>query len=137
MAASLEAMRSLLRPVLERTAASADLKSVFRQFHDAPLDPCPVLAHLLGKWNGPDDCPLPELYKQACERIPGLTLGGFHDALRRMHRDAVAYLHPWTGPLYQMPEPRCSLLVGHEVAYYASLCPSSRSRSDPDGDRVG
>jgi hypothetical protein len=49
-----------------------------------------------------------------------LTIGRFHDGLRRLHDEGQAYLHPWTGPLYAMPEPAFALLVGHEVAYYAS-----------------
>ena len=120
MAAGLDALRAMLRPVLDRAAAASDLKAVFRQFHDAPHDPAPVLGELLARWSGPGDCPLPELFKRAGERLPGLALGAFHDALRRMHRAGCAYLHPWTGPLYSMPEPACALLVGHEVAYYAS-----------------
>ena len=31
------------------------------------------------------------------------------------------YLHPWTGPLYDIPEPPYALLIGHEIAYYASI----------------
>jgi len=64
------------------------------------------------------DCPLPELYSSLNETP---SLGEFHDALRTLHTEARLYLHPWTGPLYAMPEPACALLVGHEVAYYASL----------------
>jgi hypothetical protein len=67
------------------------------------------------------DCPLPELYEAARQAYPKLTLGEFHDGLRRLHGQGRIYLHPWTGPLYDLPEPACALLVGHEVAYYASL----------------
>lgn len=64
------------------------------------------------------DCPLPELYRS----LPvAPTIGQFHDALRRLHAERRVYLHPWTGPLYQLPEPSFALLIGHEVAYYASL----------------
>jgi hypothetical protein len=49
-----------------------------------------------------------------------VTIGQFHDGLRRLHDGATIYLHPWTGPLYELPEPRFALLVGHEIAYYAS-----------------
>ena len=52
---------------------------------------------------------------------PSLTIGQFHDSLRRLHEMEKIYLHPWTGPLYEIPEPACALLVGHEVAYYASV----------------
>jgi hypothetical protein len=49
-----------------------------------------------------------------------LTIGQFHDGLRELHNREQVYLHPWTGPLYELPEPAYALLIGHEVAYYAS-----------------
>jgi hypothetical protein len=66
------------------------------------------------------DCPLPELFRQLQQTCPTLTLGSFHDGLRRLHEQGQIYLHPWTGPLYDLPEPPIALLVGHEIAYYAS-----------------
>ncbi len=67
------------------------------------------------------DCPLPDLYRAlACREVPP-TVGQFHDALRGLHAANKVYLHPWTGPLYALPEPSFALLVGHNVAYYASL----------------
>ncbi len=63
------------------------------------------------------DCPLPDLYR-ALESQP--TVGEFHDALRQLHADGRIYLHPWTGPLYALPDPPFALLVGHEIAYYVS-----------------
>lgn len=67
------------------------------------------------------DCPLPDLYRQAQRLTPKLTIGQFHDGLRKLHGQEKLYLHPWTGPLYDIPEPQCALLVGHEIAYYASF----------------
>ena len=67
------------------------------------------------------DCPLPELYRRLRSLSPRLTIGQFHDRLRRMYADSLLHLHPWTGPLYALPEPAYALLVGHEIAYYASL----------------
>lgn len=67
-----------------------------------------------------EDCPLPELYRQAKEASPGLTIGAFHDGLRELREEGRLYLHPWTGPLYALPEPPFALLIGHEIAYYAS-----------------
>ena len=83
----------------------------------------PLLAHLKGRHDAGtlDDCSLPELYRLVQCAHPGLTIGQFHDLLRQLCQDAALYLHPWTGPLYELPEPACALLVGHEVAYYASL----------------
>lgn len=67
-----------------------------------------------------EDCPLPELYRQVRKDSPTLTIGQFHDALRGLHEQQRVYLHPWTGPLYELPEPAFAVLVGHEVAFYAS-----------------
>lgn len=67
------------------------------------------------------DCPLPELYKHFQSKCPALSIGCFHDDLRRLHESGKIYLHPWTGPLYDLPDPALAMLVGHEVAYYASL----------------
>jgi hypothetical protein len=68
-----------------------------------------------------DDCSLPDLFRRAQQLSPKLSLGAFHDGLRRLHDQERIYLHPWTGPLYDLPEPACALLVGHEIAYYASV----------------
>jgi hypothetical protein len=68
-----------------------------------------------------EDCPLPELFRRASEAAAALTVGQFHDALRRLNDAGRVYLHPWTGPLYDLPEPAFALLVGHVVAYYASV----------------
>jgi hypothetical protein len=67
------------------------------------------------------DCPLPDLYRRAQRVSPGLTIGHFHDDLRRLHEPQKIYLHPWTGPLYEIPEPPYALLIGHEIVYYVSI----------------
>lgn len=77
----------------------------------------------LAKWQDKkpnEDCPLPDLFDHARQALPSLTLGQFHDGLRRLHDEGQVYLHPWTGPLYEIPDPACALLIGHAVAYYAS-----------------
>jgi hypothetical protein len=68
-----------------------------------------------------DDCALPVLYRHAQQTAPRLTIGQFHDGLRKLHDQQQIYLHGWTGPLYDLPEPPLALLVGHEIAYYASI----------------
>jgi len=81
-----------------------------------------ILAHLT-RWHdsgASEDCPLPELFCQMETAVPGLTIGRFHDALRALYDADRIYLHPWTGPLYDLPEPAFALLVGHLIAYYAS-----------------
>jgi hypothetical protein len=78
----------------------------------------------LTRWHGTgasEDCPLPQLFGQMTSVLAGSTIGQFHDALRQLHEQGRIYLHPWTGPLYDIPEPPYALLVGHEIAYYASI----------------
>jgi hypothetical protein len=84
----------------------------------------PAAIACLKRWHesAAGDCPLPELYRQLQLTSPTLSLGSFHDGLRRLHEQGQIYLHPWTGPLYDLPEPSVALLVGHEIAYYASKC---------------
>ena len=72
------------------------------------------------------DCSLSELYRRVSTAAPSLTIGHFHDNLRRLHETEKIYLHPWTGPLYEIPEPAFGLLVGHEIAYYASIRQQSK-----------
>ena len=76
-----------------------------------------VLAALTGGPPSQGDCPLPELFGRLPEPP---SVGRFHDALRGLHARNLIYLHPWTGPLYTLPQPPFALMVGHEVAYYAS-----------------
>lgn len=66
------------------------------------------------------DCPLPELFRALGVRAEPPTIGQFHDCLRGLADAGRVYLHPWTGPLYALPEPAYALLVGHNIAYYAS-----------------
>ena len=118
---------------LERPEACESLSQRFQRFHGEPADavrepkptadiPALLLEQLTG-WQpscAGEDCPLPELFRRAGGAAPGLTVGSFHDALRRLHDAGQVYLHPWTGPLHALTEPPFALLVGHEIAYYAS-----------------
>lgn len=113
--AALDGLRQVAARVLEHLG----------QGEGASSDPTPEalagkIVLRLEEWHASEpakDCPLPELYA----RTRACSVGGFHDALRLLHEQRQIYLHPWTGPLYSMPEPPLALLVGHEVAYYASL----------------
>jgi hypothetical protein len=137
MQASLETLRSSIAPVLAevarsplaaRQAGNGDLKEMFQEFRhekvdSAGVDPSPALLAHLDRWTGAgasEDCPLPELFRQAQAAVPALTIGAFHDTLRSLQDVGDIYLHPWTGPLYDIPEPPYALLVGHQVAYFAS-----------------
>lgn len=92
-----------------------------------PNCPLPGEAEILAKlqdWHQGcpiGDLPLPELYRALLEHLPTLTPGQFQDACRRLRERGRIYLHPWTGPLYELPEPSLAFMTGHEVAYYASL----------------
>lgn len=77
------------------------------------------LQHWHAQSNG--DCPLPDLFRPLAASHRELTVGQFHDTLRQLHDEHQVYLHPWTGPLYDLPEPPFALLIGHEIAYYASI----------------
>ncbi|MGL4555074.1 MAG: hypothetical protein ACRC33_28245 [Gemmataceae bacterium] len=121
MLAGLEAMRGHLAQVLGQLDKQGDLKALCRQFHERPDDdPSAALLACIKAWRGPDDMPLPELYAQAMDGKAGATIGAFHDALRQLDEAGRVCLHPWTGPLYEVPEPRFALLVGHQISYYVS-----------------
>jgi hypothetical protein len=83
-----------------------------------PTDLAALILARLSDWDSTagEDCTLPELFR----RLGAPSIGTFHDALRQLHDRGAIYLHPWTGPLYAVPEPAFALLVGHGVAYYAS-----------------
>lgn len=111
-----------LRATISRTHASLDgLRATVERVLpglDRDESPDAAIEEALANWDADasEDCPLPDLYRQ----LSGVSLGEFHDALRRLHAAERVYLHPWTGPLYAIPEPACALLVGHEIAYYVS-----------------
>jgi hypothetical protein len=142
MQASLDALKTNADKVLqqvqqaEKGATRPGLNVLFAEFLQGPevngtIHEQPLVAPLeasvleqLARWQGsgaPEDCPLPELFRKLTGVYPGLSIGHFHDCLRRLHDAAQIYLHPWTGPLYAIAEPSYVLLVGHELAYYASL----------------
>lgn len=110
---TLEALRSRADQVLQQLPTVATNDDSWRE---SVLE---FLAHRHSNGSS-EDCPLPELYRQAKLSSSALTIGSFHDGLREMHESERIYLHPWTGPLYALPEPPLALLVGHEIAYYAS-----------------
>lgn len=89
----------------------------------SPPDLDLVLLEHLDRWqqhHAGDDCPLPELWRRAQQFDPDGTLGRFHDVIRRWHTSGLVHLHPWTGPLHELPEPGIALLVGHAIIYYVS-----------------
>ena len=125
MLAELSSLRLVAERVLERTREPGyTWTPEAADEADAPAADA-VLFDALGRHHGSagsgEDCPLPELFRRVSQQTPALTVGQFHDALRRLSDAGRVYLHPWTGPLYDVPEPAYALLVGHVVAYYASV----------------
>jgi Fe2+ or Zn2+ uptake regulation protein len=64
------------------------------------------------------DCSVADLFHALEERGVEASIGRFHDSLRRLREAGQVRLAPWTGPLYELPEPALALLIGHEVLYY-------------------
>ncbi len=123
MTTSLQTIRQAVEQILPRLNPHAQTNSVHHESASTKLDS--LIADIkarLSEWHASGgaqaDCPLPELYRKLDGAV---SIGQFHDALRQLHDDHQIYLHPWTGPLYALPEPSLALLVGHEVAYYASI----------------
>jgi hypothetical protein len=130
MLTELAAIRSVAERVLERVREPGYVWPAEEEEHEPPTSmPAPeaksllldVLARRQSVAGSGEDCPLPELFRLAREADPTLTPGRFHDALRGLNDESRIYLHPWTGPLYDLPEPAYALLIGHVVAYYASV----------------
>jgi DNA-binding PadR family transcriptional regulator len=133
MAAGLDAMRATVEQVIPRltdhhASNGTPMNAIFIPAPPvAPAASDALIADVkarLAEWHAASgasqDCPLPALYRNL-ESKNQVSVGLFHDALRQLHDDHQVYLHPWTGPLYALPEPAFALLVGHEVAYYASI----------------
>jgi DNA-binding PadR family transcriptional regulator len=111
---------------LLETPAEADLGSAIL----TRLDDWSSLA------NAGEDCPLPELFRSLAAGSSA-TIGEFHDTLRQLHSAGAIYLHPWTGPLHEMPEPAYALLVGHNIAYYASQRGAGARNQESEVRRTG
>jgi hypothetical protein len=137
----LEALRLVAQRVLEQlhsqTALSTPRSAVVaaqaasNSWYEAAL-------HQLTRWQAAgasEDCPLPALFRQVEQTCAGLSVGQFHDGMRHLHEKGQIYLHPWTGPLYDMPEPTYALLIGHEVLYYASLRPAQHRAGTTNASR--
>ncbi len=138
MLTELSALRAVAEKVLERVRVPGYVwPAESDEGEPGPPDRGTLLVDLLARHERASasggDCPLPDLYRRAREAAPALTVGGFHDALRRLGEGGRVYLHPWTGPIHELPEPSYALLVGHVVAYYASVRRDGESRTPNAG----
>jgi hypothetical protein len=114
-----QAQLGCIQELAETVLGRIDHQTGAGTFHGGAEGDGEWLLGLLKDWhagNPAKDCPLPHLFKQT----ENWTIGRFHDALRRLQEKQKAYLHPWTGPLSELPEPHLALLVGHEIAFYVS-----------------
>ena len=123
LSAGLHALASAvdrLRPYVQSSERNGHVRRVESASPDS-LDQ-EILSYLEA-WHAVEagDCPLPTLFEKLHESHANISIGRFHDALRCLHNAHRLWLHPWTGPLYQLPEPALALLIGHEIAYYASV----------------
>jgi hypothetical protein len=122
--ANLESLKGTVERVLRQSGKAADKPVGAAVSANGSSTWKPFVLSYLGQWRSGsalEDCPIPELYRKALQSKADLTVGQFHDGLRSLHEQEQIYLHPWTGPLYEIPEPAYALLVGHEIAYYVSL----------------
>lgn len=71
------------------------------------------------------DCPLGELYRALHRSHPELTVGQFHDLIRRLAQDGAVRLQAWTGPLAELPDPSLALMHGHAVMSYVTEAESA------------
>ncbi|WP_143302152.1 hypothetical protein [Candidatus Entotheonella palauensis] len=97
--------RPNLQPVAEASGAADILSQIQAHRVHSPLH----------------SCPLPDLFRQCQQQAPDLTIGQFHDDLRRLARENRIRLLPFTQALYLLEEPEYALLWGREIMYYADV----------------
>lgn len=64
---------------------------------------------------------LPQIFERLKEERPDLSLGQFHDGLRRLHQQNRIRLGPYTQALATLDDPRNALYLDREVKYYVEL----------------
>jgi hypothetical protein len=115
--------RAILQRVKENIARLDHLSEALNRLlssEDSQID-LPIEMHMKHLSENGMDVPLPQLWESIRIHYPRLTLGEFHDSLRRLRTENRIHLHAWTGPLQEIPCPDVALMAGHDIAYYASL----------------
>jgi hypothetical protein len=64
---------------------------------------------------------LPQIFERLRSKHPHLTLGQFHDGLRRLQDEKRIRLGPYTQALATLDDPRNALFLDREVKYYVDL----------------
>jgi hypothetical protein len=66
------------------------------------------------------ECALPELYAALAEKHGDLSLIDFQDGLRRLQRERVLHLKPFTGAPADLPQPEYAIFDHGTLLYYAA-----------------
>jgi hypothetical protein len=66
------------------------------------------------------ECPLPELYAALANKHADLSLIDFQDGLRRLQRERVLRLRPFTGAPAELPQPEYAIFDNGALLYYAA-----------------
>jgi hypothetical protein len=123
---SLKKQEGLIRTLLDRFAPP-DFKTLIAntaepvQSAALPTFPASKILDSLSDYHrrtGYGHCPLPELFHQVAEPAR-LSIGQFHDGLRKLVQEKKIRLHPFTGAAYQLQEEQYALVAGQEIKYYA------------------
>jgi hypothetical protein len=98
-------------------AAGPLLPSEVAQEHPWAID---ALNYLDRRQRGgtPGTCPLPELFDAVVHQHVALSIGAFHEGLRRLQERRALRLHP-AASLAELPQPEFALLDGAALLYYA------------------
>jgi hypothetical protein len=140
----LDEMRAALRALEDQFVADAQkaqqrLEALTRRVEDALRrleEATPVLPRAVGErypWavdaldyldrrrhaGAAGPCPLPELHDALRRPHPSLSIGAFHEGLRRLHEGRVLRLQP-AANLADLPQPEFALFDDGAVLYYAA-----------------
>lgn len=113
-------LKEATRLAQQRMAVSSILARIGPASADADSLDDAVLEALQMQKRGPSqaDCSVADVYATLSKQGVEASIGRFHDSLRRLREAGRLRLAPWTGPLYELPQPALALLIGHEVLYY-------------------
>src|SRR5262249_24499104 len=86
MQVGLDALKLTAEKVLDQLPKPSAAPGTNGTAHAAETWPAAVLSYLARRQEAgaAEDCPLPELFRHAAQAAPGLTVGRFHDGLRRL-----------------------------------------------------
>lgn len=130
--AALPEMQKNLAQVLERVKPP-DTEELFRRLNAASVGSAPTVAKedwsedvvrlvVEQKQANPfQRLTLPQVYERLRARHTDLTLGEFHDGLRRLHRAQRIRLGPYTQALATIDDGQNALYLDREVKYYVEL----------------